>query len=145
MGPSVPAMNRARLAVVILLLVAASAGATEKRRTLALLVGCTEYPNLADQRYYETFIRERGLPRARRARARAGDATFHAGWTLHRAMANDSAQRREVMTVIYFADGARVSDPVPEAARGDLEAWLCNLPPGAVAASDLNPVVWSRD
>ncbi|MHC4473505.1 MAG: hypothetical protein ACYS99_21385, partial [Planctomycetota bacterium] len=39
-------MNRARLAAIFLLLAVASAGADEKRRTHALLVGCTDYPNL---------------------------------------------------------------------------------------------------
>ena len=38
----------------------------------------------------------------------AGDATFHAGWTLHRAMPNTSNQMREVMTIIFFADGSRL-------------------------------------
>ena len=38
----------------------------------------------------------------------AGDATFHAGWTVHSAGPNPTNQMRTVMTVIYFADGARV-------------------------------------
>ena len=74
--------------------------------------------------------------------ARAGDASFHAGWALHRAPPNRSAVRREVMTVIYFADGTRITDPVRPEARGDLRAWLQDLPPGAPAATGLNPIVW---
>lgn len=36
-----------------------------------------------------------------------GDATFHYGRTLHCAHGNTSGEHREVMTVIYFEDGAR--------------------------------------
>ena len=41
----------------------------------------------------------------------AGDATFHAGWTMHRGEENTSSAMREVMTVIYFPDGMRVATP----------------------------------
>ena len=91
---------------------------------------------------YERFVAEEGLDIAEARTARAGDASFHAGWALHRAPPNRSSVRREVMTVIYFADGARITNPVRPEARGDLRAWLGNLPPGAAAATPLNPVVW---
>ena len=42
---------------------------------------------------------------------RAGDASFHSGWTVHKALGNTSAQMREVMTVIWFADGLTVLEP----------------------------------
>ncbi len=41
----------------------------------------------------------------------AGDATFHAGWTLHGAPPNLTGTLRSVMTVIYFADGLRAVEP----------------------------------
>jgi ectoine hydroxylase-related dioxygenase (phytanoyl-CoA dioxygenase family) len=69
----------------------------------------------------------------------AGDATFHAGWTLHRAPPNPSATDRPVMTVIYFADGARVTEPADDLQRFDLQMWLKGLAPGDVAATDRNP------
>lgn len=75
----------------------------------------------------------------------AGDATFHAGWTLHHAPANRSDQMREIMTVIYFADGARVCTPDNPDRAVDLERWLPGLQPGDVAASRLNPLLWHRD
>ena len=96
----------------------------------------------ASEAFYADYIAREGLPIAGEPRARAGDASLHAGWALHRAMPNASSKRREVMTAIYFADGARVENPVRPETRGDLQAWLENLPPGALAATRLNPVVW---
>jgi hypothetical protein len=73
---------------------------------------------------------------------KAGDATFHAGWTLHSAPNNPTPLMREVMTIIYFADGMRVADPGSNPSRADdLNAWLPGLKPGDLASSDLNPVV----
>jgi ectoine hydroxylase-related dioxygenase (phytanoyl-CoA dioxygenase family) len=72
----------------------------------------------------------------------AGDATFHAGWTLHRAPPNPTAAARPVMTIIYFADGARVTEPTDDFQRFDLALWLKGLQPGDLAASDRNPLLW---
>ena len=71
----------------------------------------------------------------------AGDATFHGGWTLHKAGANSSAITREVMTVIYFVSDLTVQTPANEPQRRDLARWLPGLVPGDRAASELNPVV----
>ena len=71
----------------------------------------------------------------------AGDATFHGGWTLHKAGANISTVTREVMTVIYFASDLTVQTPTNEPQHRDLARWLPGLVPGDPAASELNPVV----
>jgi ectoine hydroxylase-related dioxygenase (phytanoyl-CoA dioxygenase family) len=71
----------------------------------------------------------------------AGDATFHGGWTLHKAGANTSTITREVMTVIYFASDLTVQTPINEPQRRDLARWLPGLNPGDPAASELNPIV----
>ena len=76
------------------------------------------------------------------ARGRAGDATFHAGWTLHRAGPNPTELMRPVMTVIYFADGARVSEPDSAYQRFDLSVWLPGCEVGDLAASPINPLLW---
>ena len=60
---------------------------------------------------------------------RAGDATFHAGWTIHGAAGNPSTTMRSVMTIIYFADGVRVARAT-DFQRGDLKYWLADLPAG---------------
>lgn len=96
----------------------------------------------ASEAFYANYMAENGMKTSTMPKARAGDASFHAGWTPHRAFPNESSTRREVMTVIYFADGARVTDPVRPEAEGDRRAWLGNLPPGATAATRLNPIVW---
>ncbi len=46
------------------------------------------------------------------------------------------------MTVIYFADGARVSEPDSVYRQFDLATWLPGLEPGDLAASKLNPRLW---
>lgn len=73
-----------------------------------------------------------------------GDATFHSGWTLHAAPGNRTDAMREVMTVIYFADGAKLLEPDNPHRANDLKSWFPGLKPGDLAASELNPVGWAR-
>lgn len=73
---------------------------------------------------------------------RAGDATFHGGGTLHCAHANRSSKTREVLTVIYYANGALVAEPANENQRVDLEVFLPGAHPGDEAKSELNPVLY---
>ena len=51
---------------------------------------------------------------------------------------------REVMTVIYYADGARVGPADHPVRAHDLRTWLHPCQPGELAAGELNPVLWSR-
>jgi len=104
-------------------------------------------PGIGDdsQQYFDSLISARGYTVATYGALSAGDATFHAGWTIHGAAANPSTAMRSVMTVIYFADGVRVAAPHSDAQRGDLKVWLGGLPPGELACGPKNPVVWSRD
>ncbi len=74
----------------------------------------------------------------------AGDATFHSGWTLHGAPGNSSETMREVMTIIYFEDGARISTPDNPAREGDMRGCFPSLGPGDLAASPINPLVYSK-
>jgi ectoine hydroxylase-related dioxygenase (phytanoyl-CoA dioxygenase family) len=87
-------------------------------------------------------IRRRGLMLGGGQALALGDATFHRGRTLHCAGANVTGRRREVMTVIYFADGARVVEPDTGHRRADRDAFLPGLAAGALAASPLNPVLY---
>jgi hypothetical protein len=99
----------------------------------------------ASEAAFEAMVTERGLPVDTHGPAQAGDATFHAGWMLHSAPPNPSGNLRAVMTVIYFADGLRVPDPVKGAfQRHDLDTWLPGVQPGELAASPLNPLLYSR-
>jgi ectoine hydroxylase-related dioxygenase (phytanoyl-CoA dioxygenase family) len=76
---------------------------------------------------------------------RAGDATFHDGWMVHRAPGNQTGAMREVMTVIFFADGTRVGPVDSPERRDDLGRWLPGLQPGDLAASEINPLLFRRD
>lgn len=92
--------------------------------------------------FYERYIAENGFEISRAETMKAGDATFHLGWTIHAAGANRSARLREVMTVIYYADGARVSNPRNENQTADLNAWLGGKSPGELADGDVNPILF---
>jgi ectoine hydroxylase-related dioxygenase (phytanoyl-CoA dioxygenase family) len=91
---------------------------------------------------YSAAVRDSGLEQHTHGAMVAGDATFHAGWTLHRAAPNSSSMPRPVMTVIYFADGARVAPPTDDFQRLDLSLWLKGLAPGDLAATERNPRLW---
>lgn len=90
---------------------------------------------------FAALIEERGLPTHTYGALRAGDATFHGGWTIHSAGPNRSDRLRSVMTVIYVADGARVLDEVTPAQEVDRKAWLGGRPLGALVDHELNPVI----
>jgi len=74
----------------------------------------------------------------------AGDASFHAGFTLHSTPPNRTATMREAMTVIYFEDGARVGPLDHPNRRFDRDVWLRGCEPGDLAAGRLNPVLYTR-
>jgi ectoine hydroxylase-related dioxygenase (phytanoyl-CoA dioxygenase family) len=90
------------------------------------------------------IVRQREFPISQAA-MQAGDATFHSGWTLHYAPENRSSEAREIMTIIYYEDGATISEPDNPHRPVDLERWFPGQKPGEVAASRLNPLLWHRD
>lgn len=96
------------------------------------------------ERFFEDFIAANRFVVSQPPSMEAGDATFHSGWVLHAAGANLSSVTREAMTIIYFADGARLIDPDHDDRRRDLERWHPGQNPGELAASRLNPIVFSR-
>ena len=92
-------------------------------------------------RRLSALIQERGWPVAS-APLRAGDATFHAGGTLHSAGANRSDRIREVLTVIYYAAGTRAAQPSNPNQQVDLEVFLPGVQPGEEAKSEMNPLLY---
>ncbi len=72
-----------------------------------------------------------------------GEVSFHLGWTFHRAGPNKSDRPRKVMTIIYIEDGCRTIEPQYKAHESDLASWFPGLKPGDLAASPLNPLLWS--
>jgi ectoine hydroxylase-related dioxygenase (phytanoyl-CoA dioxygenase family) len=90
---------------------------------------------------YTRYVSDSKFQIEKAASMKAGDATFHLGWTIHSAGANRSDRMREVMTIIYFADGARVTKPNSTHQQADLDAWLGGKRPGEIADSELNPIL----
>jgi ectoine hydroxylase-related dioxygenase (phytanoyl-CoA dioxygenase family) len=90
---------------------------------------------------FASLVAKESLPVVDHA-LRAGDATFHSGWTVHSAHANSTERMREVMTIIYFADGTRLTEPDSKYRREDLEAFHPGQKPGEIAASPLNPLLF---
>ena len=90
------------------------------------------------------FIEGRNIPQVNYGAMAAGDATFHAGWTIHSAPGNPTEHMRKVMTVIYVADGVRIAEPASKAQEQDLKSFFPGLQAGDLAASDINPLVYSR-
>ena len=87
------------------------------------------------------IVKEKGYPITRAEVMQAGDATFHAGWTLHSAPGNYSDKTREVMTIIFVEDGAIITEPKNKNQEADRLRWFKGLPVGSLAASEINPVV----
>ncbi|CAN7302087.1 phytanoyl-CoA dioxygenase family protein [Terrabacter sp. LjRoot27] len=95
----------------------------------------------ASEEHFDRVLSERGVVVDEPVAMRAGDASFHSGWTVHKALGNSSDRMREVMTVIWFADGLTVLEPANPAQANDLASWLPGLAPGDVAASPANPLL----
>lgn len=90
---------------------------------------------------YKTLCKERDLPLAI-SELNAGDCTWHYGWTLHKSPGNVTDRMRQIMAVIFVADGTRITEPVNEKQPGDLAKWLPGQQPGERVGSPLNPIVY---
>jgi ectoine hydroxylase-related dioxygenase (phytanoyl-CoA dioxygenase family) len=101
-------------------------------------------PGISDesQRSFARQLDELGLATATHGALAAGDATFHAGWTVHSAGGNPTDEMRPVLTVIYVADGARVARDLTEAQEFDRKVWLGGREPGEPVDHEMNPRVW---
>ncbi|WP_240632995.1 phytanoyl-CoA dioxygenase family protein [Paenibacillus montanisoli] len=91
------------------------------------------------------YIEGKGFEKVTYGAMAAGDATFHAGWTLHSAPGNPTDTLRKVMTVIYVADDAVIVEPDSNARRSDLAGCLPGQKPGETPCSPLNPLLYSED
>jgi hypothetical protein len=94
---------------------------------------------------YRQIADERSYAIEQTPAMRAGDATFHAGWTLHGAPGNSSDRMREVMTIIYFADGLHTINPINSHARqADFDGIFPGGTPGERAVSKFTPLLYSK-
>lgn len=95
----------------------------------------------ASEAFFDDYVKAKGYPLSTAGAMAAGDATFHSGWTLHRAPGNVTQRVREVMTVIYYPDGTRVAEPKNDFQIADRRTWLNDVAPGEVADGPLNPLL----
>lgn len=95
------------------------------------------------QTFFEKLIAEKKYPLFS-FEASAGDATFHSGLLIHSAHANQSSRAREVITIIYYADGTRILPPDNKYRQVDMEVFHPGQKPGEVAASALNPLLYKK-
>ena len=96
------------------------------------------------QEYFERTIKEKNFSVHTNEIINAGDATFHSGRMLHSAHPNSSTKRREVITMIYYADGTHIMQPDNEHRKVDMQVFHPGQKPGDIAASELNPLLYSR-
>ncbi|MCC6395792.1 MAG: phytanoyl-CoA dioxygenase family protein [Bacteroidetes bacterium] len=101
-------------------------------------------PSYEADELFERIIREHHIPVVGYA-MRAGDASFHSGSILHSTLENTSGESRQAVAVTYYEDGARILAPIHEYRQADLAEFLPGLSPGEVAASPLNPLLFSFD
>jgi ectoine hydroxylase-related dioxygenase (phytanoyl-CoA dioxygenase family) len=99
-----------------------------------------EISDKSDQEF-DKYVSENNFEISRAKTMKAGDATWHTGFTIHNAPGNNSPLMREVFTIIYLADEAKITEPTNSFQQNDLKRWLMNKPVGAVADSALNPLV----
>lgn len=90
---------------------------------------------------FEKYVAEKNYDVTRAREMKAGDATWHYGFTIHNAPGNQSDTRREVVTIIYLADGARVTEPQNSWQVNDRKTWLMDRPIGSEVDSELNPKI----
>jgi len=88
---------------------------------------------------FDNYVNEHKFPISRAKTMNAGDATWHRGFTIHNAPGNDSDKMREVMTVIYVADGARITPYKNNWQKNDHAKWLMSKSIGGLIDSELNP------
>jgi ectoine hydroxylase-related dioxygenase (phytanoyl-CoA dioxygenase family) len=90
---------------------------------------------------FDKYVKDRNFKINRPLQMKAGDATWHYGFTIHNAPGNESQKMRQVMTIIYIADGAKITAPKNKFQEADHETWIKSLPIGTAMASELNPLI----
>jgi ectoine hydroxylase-related dioxygenase (phytanoyl-CoA dioxygenase family) len=73
-----------------------------------------------------------------------GEISFHLGWVFHKAGANVSSQPRSVMTIIYMDEKMKLEAALSPIQANDAAQWCPGVQPGEIAASDKNPLLYSR-
>lgn len=90
---------------------------------------------------FDKYVQDNQFEISRAKTMKAGDATWHYGFTIHNAPENKSDIMREVFTIIYLADEAKITEPKNSWQQNDLKTWLMSKPVGTPADSEMNPLV----
>src|SRR5690606_5015368 len=90
---------------------------------------------------FDDYVKKNNFEISRAQTMKAGDATWHYGFTIHNAPGNKSDIMREVFTIIYLAEDAKITTPNYSWQENDLKTWLMSKEIGTVADSELNPLV----
>lgn len=90
---------------------------------------------------FDKYVQENQFDISRARTMKAGDATWHYGYTIHNAPGNKSDIMREVFTIIFLAEDAKITKPKNSWQENDLKNWLMNKEIGTLADSELNPLV----
>jgi ectoine hydroxylase-related dioxygenase (phytanoyl-CoA dioxygenase family) len=75
----------------------------------------------------------------------AGDATLHAGYTVHASRSNPTERTRYSVAVVYVPDGARVAEPVDEMQELAIALHTPGRRPGDVIDTAANPMLWPAE
>jgi ectoine hydroxylase-related dioxygenase (phytanoyl-CoA dioxygenase family) len=75
----------------------------------------------------------------------AGDATLHAGYTVHASRGNPSAHTRYSVAVVYVPDGARVAEPADEVQELAIDLHTPGRRAGDVIDTAANPILWPAE
>jgi ectoine hydroxylase-related dioxygenase (phytanoyl-CoA dioxygenase family) len=97
-----------------------------------------EISDKSDAAYYK-YVKDNNFPISQAETMIAGDTTWHRGFIIHNAPGNNSKTLREVMTIIYVADGARITPHQNPHQANDHQKWLMGKPAGELIDSELNP------
>jgi hypothetical protein len=84
------------------------------------------------------------FPLVRQPALKLGDVSVHFGWTVHTALPNASRRAREVVAIVYFAEGARFAPEGRSPATERLNGYLRNAQHGDVVAGPTHPIAYSR-
>jgi ectoine hydroxylase-related dioxygenase (phytanoyl-CoA dioxygenase family) len=90
---------------------------------------------------FDKYVHDNKFEISRANTMKAGDATWHYGFTIHNAPGNKSDIMREVFTIIYLADDAKITEPQNSWQKNDLKTWLMDKKIGTPADSEMNPLV----
>ncbi|AKQ64441.1 Phytanoyl-CoA dioxygenase [Myxococcus hansupus] len=111
----------------------------------------------ASMDHFEAELRGKGFQLANYGHFDLGDIAAHWASTLHSSRTNDASILREIVVIVYFADGARVAPEKPLAKTAHPSEFYANviqrenrttslpgLKPGELAAGPMTPLVYSR-